>query len=212
MKLTKLEHACLILEDDFGQKLVIDPGSYTRKLENTKDVVAVVVTHKHDDHCDESQLASLLEANPECKIFGTAEVAHRLAKLPVITARHGDAHRVAEFEIEFFGDLHQLIHSSIPVIQNLGVLVNRTLYYPGDSYTRCDYPVEVLACPASAPWLQISDVIDFLQLTKPRKCFPTHNALLSDIGHSLQNGRIREFTEAGGGEFRFLQPGEEWVI
>ena len=212
LKITKLEHACLILEDDSGQKLIIDPGAYPRPLENMTGVVGIVITHKHDDHCDEQQLFRLLQANPGCAIFGTAEVAERLSDFKVTIARHGDFHPVSGFELEFFGDLHQVIHSSIPLIQNLGVLVNRTLYYPGDSYTRCDYPFEVLACPSSAPWLRISDVIDFLQLTKPGKCFPTHNALLSDIGNSLQNSRIREITEAGGGEFRYLEPGEVWEL
>ncbi len=212
MKLTKLEHACLVLEDGSGQRLIIDPGSYTRPVGDLNNVVAVVITHKHDDHCDESQLQRILETNPACQLFGTQEVAQRLSSYKVTIARHGDSHKVAGFEVEFFGDLHQQIHSSIPIIQNIGVMVNRSVYYPGDSYTHCDYPVDVLACPASAPWLKISDVIDFLLDTKPRRSFPTHNALLSDLGNQLQNGRIQEFTESVGGEFRFLKPGESWTL
>lgn len=212
MKLTKLEHACLVLEDGSGERLIIDPGNYTRPMGDLTNVVAVVITHKHDDHCDESQVQQILETNPGCQLFGTQEVAQRLSSHKVTIARHGDSHKVAGFEVEFFGDLHQQIHSSIPIIQNIGVMVNRSIYYPGDSYTRCDYPVDLLACPASAPWLKISDVIDFLLETKPRRSFPTHNALLSDLGNQLQNGRIQEFTESVGGEFCFLKPGESWTL
>lgn len=212
MKVTKLEHACLVIEADGGSRLVIDPGSYTQPLADLAGVVAVVVTHKHDDHCDETQLRRITAANPSCQIIGTAEVAQRLQEFQVTIARHGDIHKLAEFEVEFFGDLHQEIHRDIPILQNLGVLVNRKLYYPGDSWTTCDYPVDTLACPSSAPWLRISDVIEFLKQVKPRRCFATHNVLLSDLGHELQNGRIQEFTEAGGGEFRYLRSGDSWDI
>jgi hypothetical protein len=34
----------------------------------------------------------------------------------------------------FHGGRHSVIHSSIPVIDNVGVLVNDAFYYPGDSY------------------------------------------------------------------------------
>ena len=70
----------------------------------------------------------------------------------------------------------------------------------------------MLACPTSAPWLRISDVIDFLDLVRPSKCFPTHNALLSEQGHALQNSRVQQIVEKHGGEFRYLLPGESWDL
>ena len=91
-------------------------------------------------------------------------------------------------------------------------MVNRKLYYPGDSYTVPEYKPEVIAVPASAPWLKIADVMDFLEAVSPAKAFPTHNALLSEIGHQLQNSRIQQVVEETGGEFRYLQPGEYWNL
>jgi len=87
-------------------------------------------------------------------------------------------------------------------------MVNDELYYPGDSFTRPDRPVAVLACPASAPWLKIGEVIDFIEDVRPKFSFPTHNIHLSEQGHQLNNGRIKDFTERHGGSFQFLQPGE----
>lgn len=49
MRLTKLEHAAVLIEED-GARLVIDPGSFTRPVEGTADTVAVVLTHEHADH------------------------------------------------------------------------------------------------------------------------------------------------------------------
>ena len=166
------------------------------------------MTHAHDDHCFEKQVAGIVAKNPDVKIFGTSEVASKLASFDVTTVYHGDFYEVAGFSFEFFGDMHQEIHRSIPLIQNTGVFVNNTLYYPGDSYTKPDKKVPVLACPTSAPWLKIGDVMDFLEEVKPGLCFATHNALLSDLGHDLNNNRVKMVTEANGGNFRYLKIGE----
>jgi L-ascorbate metabolism protein UlaG (beta-lactamase superfamily) len=209
LKITKHGHACLEVEVA-GERLIIDPGSYTDSM--AKPAAALVITHQHDDHCSEEQVAALVAENPALKIFSTAEVAARLGEFDVTVVYHGDHHEVGPFALEFFGDQHRVIHESIAVIQNTGVLVNRKLYYPGDSYTPSDYPFEILACPSSAPWLKIGDVIDFLNLVRPQKCFSTHNALLSELGHTLQNSRIQQVTESHGGEFRYLEIGESWQL
>jgi hypothetical protein len=104
--------------------------------------------------------------------------------------------------------MHAEIHRSIPLIQNCGVMINDSLYYPGDSYTQPDRPVEILACPTSAPWLKVGDVMDFVAAVKPKKCFATHNVHLSEIGHELNNSRVQQVVEANGGKFEFVQPGE----
>ena len=210
MKITKFSHACLKLEQN-GESVWIDPGNFSEDFEATK-AVATVITHLHDDHCDQSKIEQLLQLNPEMKIFSTSEVDEKLQGIDVEVVYHGDLHQVGNFELEFFGDLHQEIHRSIPLVQNTAVMVNHSLYYPGDSYTPCDYDVDVLAIPSSAPWLKIADVIDFLNLTKPKRVFPTHNALLSDIGHQLQNSRIQQVAESNGGEFRYLSPGQSWDL
>lgn len=215
MQITKFEHACLVLEQA-GEKLIIDPGFYTRDMAGFKNVRAVVITHMHDDHCFEAQLDRISAENASLVIYGTDEVRARLAasrpNLKVIAVHHGDFFNEGSFTIEFFGDLHAEIHRSIALLQNCGVMINDKLYYPGDSYTQPDRPVELLACPASAPWLKIGDVIDFVDAIKPKRSFATHNSLLSENGHALNNGRIQAITEAGGGSFEYLQPGESTQV
>jgi L-ascorbate metabolism protein UlaG (beta-lactamase superfamily) len=211
MKITKRGHACLELEHD-GKKALIDPGFYTEDASRLKDVVALVITHSHDDHCFENQVAGIAKSNPGIKIFGTSEVAAKLSGFDVTTVYHGDFYQEQGFSFEFFGDMHQVIHESIPLIQNTGVMVNSRLYYPGDSYTTPDQPVEILACPTSAPWLKIGDVMDFVAAVKPKQSFATHNALLSDLGHDLNNGRVKLVTEQFGGKFTHLKVGESLKI
>ena len=211
MQINKFEHACLVLEDE-GKRLVIDPGAYTRPMDSLENVVAVVITHKHDDHCDEAQIDRILSSNPGAVIYGTDEVCQRLSDYKTTAVHHGDFYSHDGFTIEFFGDMHAEIHRSIPLLQNCGVLVNDSLYYPGDSFTRPDRAVEILACPTSAPWLKISDVMDFVAEIKPKHCFATHNVHLSDIGHELNNGRVKQVVEASGGTFTFLQPGQGLAV
>ncbi|MDA7799064.1 MBL fold metallo-hydrolase [Aquiluna sp.] len=207
MKITKYEHAFLSIELE-RKSVLIDPGSYSPTLPEISNVVAICLTHVHDDHSYIEHIQKLLRKNPEALVFGPPEVAEKLANIPVQRVYHGDHYEVQGFELEFYGYLHQEIHSSIPVIENVGVMVNQTLFYPGDSYTIPDSNVAVLACPASAPWLKISDVMDFLSAVGASKVFPTHNALLSEQGHGLYNARIKEVTEKAGGDFHYLEVGQ----
>ncbi len=211
MKLTKYGHACLIFEEQ-GRKLVLDPGAYTEPLEGIRDVLAVVITHAHDDHCFEAQLDRLVAANPELMIFGPPQVCTRLSKYNTTAVYMGDHYPVGPFTLEFFGDLHAVIHPSIPVIENRAVLINDKVYYPGDSFTLPDRPVELLAVPTSAPWLKISEVMDFVSAVKHKHSMATHNALHSDFGNALSNGRVKAITEAQGGEFHYLLPSESLDI
>lgn len=211
MQITKLEHACLVLEQD-NQRIILDPGAYTRPVGEYQNVVAVVITHMHDDHCNEAQLEAILASNPSAVIYGTDEVCKRLANFKTTPVHHGDYFTHGSFTVEFFGDMHAEIHRSIPLIQNCGVMFNDKLYYPGDSYTQPDRAVTLLACPTSAPWLKIGDVMDFVAAIKPQRTIATHNVHLSEIGHELNNGRVKLVTESGGGTFEYLTPGQSTQV
>lgn len=208
MRLTKLEHACLVLEDS-GRTLIVDPGGYTTPLVGTTNVVAVVITHEHADHWTDDQLKRILERNPDARLFGPAGVATAASGFDITTVADGDRIEVGPFTLRFFGEKHAVIHPSIPVVDNVGVLVNEVLYYAGDSFTIPEgVTVDTLAVPSGAPWLKISEVMDYVMAVKPRKSFPTHEMLLSVAGKSSSNARIQGATESGGGEFFALEPND----
>ncbi|MEO6941508.1 MAG: MBL fold metallo-hydrolase, partial [Terrimesophilobacter sp.] len=161
MKVTKQEHSCLIVEST-GKQLIVDPGSFTTLLVGMSDVVAIVITHEHADHWTNDQLKCILERNPVARIFGPAGVASAASEFTVEVVKDGDSIAVEPFALRFFGEQHAVIHSSIPVVDNVGVLINNELYYAGDSYTIPDgVDVGMLAVPAGAPWLKIGDVMDY---------------------------------------------------
>ena len=211
MQVTKHEHACLVIEKA-GARLVIDPGSYTLPLDDTTGVVGVVITHEHGDHWTVEQITRILERNPDARIFGPAGVAtaiaHAAVEVVVETVAHGDMIEVEPFTLEFFGSAHAVIHTSIPVVDNVGVLVNDSVYYPGDSYTLPDRRVELLAAPIGAPWLKLGDVMDFVIAVAPKNTIPVHEMVLSVIGKDLANRLVGMAAAQCGSEFTVLEPGE----
>ena len=209
MKLTKYGHACVVLEEQ-GKKLVIDPGVFTDDFGGLDGIVAVVVTHVHPDHFNPQHLDAIFAANPDAKLFSVQEVAEQYAKAAAVHS--GQQEASGPFALRFSGEMHELIHDSLPRPHNTAVTVNDAFFYPGDSYTLPDAPVRVLAVPANAPWMKIADSIDYIAHVKPERCLPTHNGLLSEAGHTIYNGGLKRGADAAGAEFVFLRPGESLDI
>ena len=211
MKLTKYEHSCVVLEEQ-GKKLVIDPGGFTTEFGPLNNVVAVVVTHVHPDHFNAEHLEAIFAENPEAPLFTTTDVAEQFQKPNVKTVQAGQAETVGPFSLRFGGEMHALIHQSLPCPHNTSVFVNDVFYYPGDSYTMPDKPVNVLAVPANAPWMKVADSMDYIAKVKPEQCFPTHNGLLSDRGRAVYGYGLAKACEDTGVEWKDLAPGDSIEI
>lgn len=207
MQITKWEHACFVLEAD-GRRLVVDPGAFTNTSFDVDDVVAVVVTHQHADHWTAEQLARITAANPDARLFAPAGAAAAASDFSFTVVKDGDTHEVGPFTLAFYGAKHAVIHSSIPVIDNVGVEVNGTVFYPGDAYTVPPVAVDLLAIPSSAPWLKIGDVMDYVAAVSPRRGFATHDMVNSEIGMKMAHERIEEVVRSGGGRYFPLKAGE----
>ena len=207
MRITKYEHACVVLEEQ-GKKLVIDPGGFTSSFGAPDNIAAVVVTHEHADHFDPGHLQKILGSNPEVRMFMPADAAKHFQKPNVTVVKDGDEHSVGPFVLHFTGERHAVIHPDWPYPQNIGVRVGDAFYYAGDSFTLPDKPAEVLAVPSSAPWMKISEAMDYVTAAKPKRCFATHNALLSEKGHATTSKWLNEICAKHGIGFTLLKPGQ----
>jgi L-ascorbate metabolism protein UlaG (beta-lactamase superfamily) len=210
MRLTKLEHAALVVEHS-GERLIIDPGKFTTPITDAAGTIVVVITHQHDDHWTPEQLARIAGSSPDLRIFGPEGVVQAAASagVEVEQVAAGDEVEVGPFRLRFFGGRHAVIHASIPVIDNVGVLVNDALYYGGDSFTVPEgVDVEVLAAPAGAPWMKIAEAMDYVIAVAPKRAFPTHEMVLSRAGKDLSNTRLAWATEQVGGRYLPLDPGD----
>ena len=207
MKVTKYEHATLVVSSA-DRNLVIDPGSFLTPPDFA-NTVAVVITHEHADHWTEDNLRRILEISPAARIFGPQGVADAAAAFDVQVVRAGDTVTVEPFTLRFFGEKHNVIHSSIPVPDNVGVLVNDDLYYPGDSYTVPDgVEVGTLAAPVGAPWLKIGEAMDYVLAVRPKRAFFAHDMTLSVAGKTMHADRLKWATEQNGGAWLPLEVGE----
>jgi L-ascorbate metabolism protein UlaG (beta-lactamase superfamily) len=207
MRITKREHACLVLEQEKAT-LVIDPGHFTAPF-RVPGLVAIVVTHEHGDHVTRENLDRLLtDAQGPVELFAPAGVAAAHPDYHWQIVDGGDVRAAGPFSLAFSGSRHAMIHRSIAIVDNVGVFVNETVYYPGDSFTVPTREVPVLAVPSSAPWLKIGEVMDYLEAVKPRLAFPTHEKVNSDTGNAMANARITSVVEGHGGRVIVLQPGE----
>ena len=207
MKLTKFEHACFTVEKD-GKMLIVDPGAWTTDLGSPENVVAIVITHNHQDHFDPNTLGALIAHNPDAIIYAPEDVTEQLGTaLPNKTVAPGEIVEITPFSLEFFGGEHAIIHPDMPHPMNIGVLIDEKLYYPGDSFVTPKKPVEVLALPVTAPWLKIQEAFDFLTEIKPRLVFPTHDAIASEAGKQLPDRMVPIFAEKVGATYqRLVEP------
>lgn len=184
MKLTKYSHACIVLEEA-GRSLVIDPGNFSEDFEVPQSVTGVIITHSHADHCDEVKLQAILDQHPDASIYALQEIADA-ANVPIVAIKPGQKVTIGNFAIEFAGGSHAVIHTDMPRVGNVGVIVNHDLlYYPGDSFERPPRHMKWIATPVAAPWLKVSEAVDFLRQAHPDNAFPTHDAILSDAGKAL---------------------------
>lgn len=204
MRLDKFSHACFTVTVS-GQSVAVDPGVFTADFVVPEHVVAIVITHQHSDHQDGELLRRIRDASPDATIYTAKDVQPLLADLGrVEVVGHGDSVSVGPFQLDFYGEFHAIIDRDLPRVDNVGVMINKKIYYPGDSFTAPDQPIDVLALPVAAPWMRISDTLEFLRKTLPRLAFPTHDAILSDAGKAIADRLAGSVAEKIGTEYKRL--------
>ncbi|GAA0921425.1 MBL fold metallo-hydrolase [Nonomuraea longicatena] len=209
MKLTKHGHACVRLEKD-GKTLVIDPGVYTEgPVLDGAD--AVLVTHAHPDHVDVERLRT---APPGLPVWTCEAVANELGDLPVEVrvVRHGDTFTSAGFTVEAVGEWHARVHPDMPIIQNVGFMVDSEVFYPGDALTVPEAEVPTLLVPTGAPWLKLAEVVEYLRTVRPRRAYSTHDGLYHDRALPLVDNWLRMESDKQGADMRRLAIGESVTL
>jgi L-ascorbate metabolism protein UlaG (beta-lactamase superfamily) len=178
VQITHFGHSCLLMDTGVA-RLLLDPGSFSAGFESVRGLDAVLVTHQHFDHLDADRIRPLLDANPGARLIVDAGTAEQLEDVPHEVAEPGAVLEVAGARVEVLGGQHAVIHPDIPVVPNNAYLVDGTHLHPGDSFTPPPGPVDVLFLPAGAPWLKLSEAVDYLRAVAPRTAVPIHEAVLA---------------------------------
>ena len=118
----------------------------------------------------------------------------------------GEEFTVDGLRIRGLGGQHAVIHPEIPVIDNISYLVGdgehpARLMHPGDALFVPDEEVHVLATPAAAPWMKISEAVDYLRAVAPTHAVPIHQGVVAPEARGIYYGRLTEMTDT---DFRVL--------
>ncbi len=197
MRITKLGHSCLHVEDGEAS-ILIDPGSFSTGFESLTGLTAVLITHQHQDHLDQARLPALLAANPEAQLFTDPETAAMLSSqgISATATRAGDELQVG-ITVTVHGDKHAVIHRDLPLVDNSSYLIGGRLLHPGDALLVPEVPVEILALPAGAPWMALKEAIDYQRAVGAPTAFPIHEATIAPGARGMYYGRFEAMGPAG---------------
>ncbi len=199
MRITKFGHACLhVVDADAG--ILIDPGSFSGPFEQLTDLTAILITHQHVDHVAPERLRQVLAGNPGARLYADPDTVAVLAQQGVgaTAVATGDVIDVGT-PVETWVVNHAVIYGDLPGISNACYLVGGRLFHPGDSFTRPERPVDILAVPVSAPWMAVKEAIDYLYAIAPSVAVPIHEKVLANP--AMVYGL---FTRLGPGTTRWL--------
>ena len=210
MRITKFGHACVRLEHD-DQVLVLDPGAFTEP-EAVDGATAVLITHEHPDHYLPDHLR-----RTDARVFTIEAVAQKIAEdAPDVAERLTVVRPGESFDpgvpTRVVGEQHAVIHPELPRIDNSGYLLDlagTTVYHPGDALTLPRTEVDLLLLPVSAPWLKLSECIDFARDVGAPRSLAVHDAIYSETGHQVAGQVLQRFLGERAQTFRRLQPGED---
>jgi L-ascorbate metabolism protein UlaG (beta-lactamase superfamily) len=210
MRITKFGHACVRIEHD-AAVVVVDPGVFSEP-EALAGATGVLITHEHADHVSPELLRGgdtpiwTIEAVARLLRDQAPDVAER-----VVVVRPGERLDVCGLPVEVVGEKHAVIHPDYDRFDNSGYVVtagDRTVYHPGDALTAPGRPVDLLLAPVSAPWLKVSEAIDFVREVGAPRSLGIHDKVYSDIGLDLVALHMGNLLPEGQ-EFVRRQPGED---
>lgn len=195
MRIAHFGHSC-VLTELHDTKILFDPGVFSYGFEGITGLDAIAVTHQHPDHLDPNRIAALVDANPDAELLCDPQTAYRLGgRWRAVHA--GNVLTVGGVQVTGGGGRHAVIHPELPVIDNtvfqLGTPENPTRFvHPGDSLWVPATPVDVLAVPTVAPWMRISEAVDYLRAVAPRVAVPIHQGIITEAAHDIYYGRLRD--------------------
>lgn len=210
MRITKFGHACVRIEVD-DQVVVLDPGGFT-EAEAVDGATAVLVTHEHPDHYAPDHLR-----RTTAPIHTIAAVADRIhADAPDIGERISVVAPGERFDagitVTAVGEQHAVIHPEIPRITNSGYLLevgDLVVFHPGDALTLPGVEVDLLLLPVSAPWLKISECIDFAREVGAQRSLGIHDEVYSKAGLAIADAHLGRMLAERAQSYVRLESGQD---
>jgi L-ascorbate metabolism protein UlaG (beta-lactamase superfamily) len=210
MRLFKHGHACVRLETG-DHAVVVDPGMFTA-TEALDGATAVLITHEHPDHWT----PELLRAT-DAPVYTIEAVAAQIREqAPDVAERVTVVMPGQSIDVgvptEVIGEKHAVIHPELPRVANSGYLLTvdgTTVFHPGDSLSVPAIAPDLLLLPVSAPWLKVSECIDYAREVGARRSLAIHDAVYSEAGLGIVDGHLGRFLAPREQEYVRLKAGDE---
>ncbi len=184
MTITHQGHSCVRVEKD-KTVILLDPGVYAfevngKKPEEFTGIQAVCYTHEHSDHFSMEILQVLIQANPGLRIIVNSSIHAILTNAGISSEviAPGTEVIVGELKIQGWDCPHESLPQGAP--EAVGFLVDGRVLHPGDSITPSPVAqnLEVLLAPATAPWMNAMEAVEFVERMRPKIVMPIHTAVL----------------------------------
>ena len=208
MKITKLVHSCLLVEE--GDRVALfDPGVYSRgAIESiaVSQLDDIIITHEHSDHMDIETILYLAHRFPGVRVTApqasTAQL--ELAGVPVAYDEIVDG-------ITLFTSPHESVEPLFPTPQQIGVHYLDVLTHPGDSHSFSECKA-ILALPVTAPWGATVRAINLAIELKPTYVIPIHDWHWSDQARQSMYKVMETALKQEGIQFIEARNGEAFTL
>lgn len=167
--------------------LVIDPVDVDSKVFKTVD--AILITHEHYDHLDQSVIRDIY-ARTQCKVIADAESAKRLrsvvAPTSLIEANVGVEFSIGKVKVRAERCAHP---AAAPVTFLVTTEDNLKIYHTADSLPFQEMKrigeenkLDIVFCTVGiAPGTSPSTAVEIAKLLQPKVAIPYHTAAKSDL-------------------------------
>lgn len=193
---------------------MLDPGGFTDPGA-VDGATGILITHEHADHLDVGNLRAT-----DAPVFTIEAVATQIrAQAPDVAERTTVVRPGQDIDpgvpTRVVGEKHAVIHPELPHFDNSGYLISlgdQRVYHPGDALTipdGPDQPVDLLLLPVSAPWLKVSECIDFARDVGARRSLAIHDAIYSEAGLGIADSHLGRFLGERELDYVRLQPGQD---
>jgi L-ascorbate metabolism protein UlaG (beta-lactamase superfamily) len=210
MKITKLEHSCLLVEmpAPVNRTALFDPGMMSEPfvdVDSLEFLDDIIITHGHGDHLSVPLVKKLLEKFPDVRITAPSDVVAQL-KQEEIYATH------EEFDgVKFFDSPHEDVSPMFPRPEEIGVHYLDLLTHPGDSHSFTETKT-ILALPVTAPWGATVKAVKLGLELAPKYIVPIHDWHWNDDARRMTYDSLEKLFGEHDITFLKLENGEPVVL
>ncbi len=203
MKITKLVHSCLLIEES-SKLILIDPGEYSWQPSLANDLGRLdylLITHEHPDHFHLPAVQALVAKFPKLTILTTRSLASQLQARGITAKTEGQG------PIKLFRAPHAPAEPLGLVPENVGFVLFNKLIHGGDSLDFAQ-TAPILALPMQSPVFAMSDAMKFVLGRRPQTALPIHDWHWNDEARQKLSARARGFLASQKIDFIILENGK----